>query len=229
MSAPARSIDATAMSISRCAITSLIGSRWTSTSNIDRSIVSGFIPCDIVRLPCGSRSMQSTRSPCSANATPRLSVVVVFATPPFWFASAITCVVAGAFAFAAWRRRGRGRRRATAIYALHSRRGDAFLHACSSTSRSAAAAPPPPWPSRARSRSRAAPPRPRPRRRPRRLAHVARASPTSSPQLVEQQRRRAPRRSSSSRIRSAARARRVRFVHRFDGSRGTCDVSVPTS
>ena len=57
--------------------------------------MSGFIPCDIVRLPCGSRSMQRTRSPRSANATPRLSVVVVFATPPFWLASAITCVVAG--------------------------------------------------------------------------------------------------------------------------------------
>ena len=80
-----------------------IGSRCTSTSNIERSIVSGFSPCDIVRLPCGSRSMQSTRSPCSRNATPRLSVVVVFATPPFWFASAITCVGAGPLSRARWR------------------------------------------------------------------------------------------------------------------------------
>ena len=96
MSAPARSIDETAMSTSRVSITCSIGMRCTSTSNIDRSIVSGLRPCDIVRLPCGSRSISSTRWPCSANATPRLSVVVVFATPPFWFASAITCVAAGA-------------------------------------------------------------------------------------------------------------------------------------
>ena len=51
----------TAMSASRVTITCSIGSRWTSTSNIDFSIVSGFRPCDIVRLPCGSRSTSSTR------------------------------------------------------------------------------------------------------------------------------------------------------------------------
>ena len=42
---------------------SVIGSRWTSTSNIERSISSGFQPCDIVRLPCGSRSIASTCMP----------------------------------------------------------------------------------------------------------------------------------------------------------------------
>ena len=48
------------------------------------------MPWLIVRLPCGSMSTQSTRWPDSAKATARLSVVVVFATPPFWLAKAIT-------------------------------------------------------------------------------------------------------------------------------------------
>src|SRR3954451_12733135 len=48
------------------------------------------MPCDIVRLPCGSMSQQRTRLPRSAKATARLSVVVVLATPPFWFAKAMT-------------------------------------------------------------------------------------------------------------------------------------------
>jgi hypothetical protein len=38
-----------------------IGTRWTSTSNIERSIASGFMPWLIVRLPCGSRSTIRTR------------------------------------------------------------------------------------------------------------------------------------------------------------------------
>ena len=67
-----------------------IGSLWTSTSYIERSIVSGFSPWLIVRLPCGSRSTASTLFPSSANATARFSVEVVFATPPFWLASAMT-------------------------------------------------------------------------------------------------------------------------------------------
>ena len=49
------------MSTSTVLITSEIGMRWTSTSNIERSIASGFIPWLIVRLPCGSRSITSTR------------------------------------------------------------------------------------------------------------------------------------------------------------------------
>ena len=193
MSAPARSIEATAMSISRCAITSVIGSRWTSTSNIERSIVSGFIPCDIVRLPCGSRSMQSTRSPFSANATPRLSVVVVFATPPFWFANAITCVCAGAFAFAAWRTEGRGSRRATAIYALLSRLARRVPSTALFGDEPRAAPPPRSSPSAAPSsaaaaRARASPSDPRP------LLGLD----DELAQLVEQHRRRAPGRRSSS-------------------------------
>ena len=92
-SAPARSIDATAMSTSTVSITSEIGTLCTSTSNIERSIASGFIPWLMVRLPCGSRSIRSTRWPSSCSATPRFSVVVVFATPPFWFANAMTLAV----------------------------------------------------------------------------------------------------------------------------------------
>src|SRR5262249_14861142 len=111
---PARSIDETATSTSCRWITCSIGIRWTRTSNIDRSSVSGFVPWDIVRFPCGSRSTTRTRWPCSANATPRLSVVVVFATPPFWFANAITVAEPGAAPLAG-RTFGRGSRRARPI------------------------------------------------------------------------------------------------------------------
>src|SRR5919106_317614 len=54
------------------------------------STLSGSTPWLIVRLPCGSMSMASTSCPDSEKATARLSVVVVFATPPFWLAKAIT-------------------------------------------------------------------------------------------------------------------------------------------
>src|SRR4051812_30040559 len=90
ISAPARSIEAQAMSISRFLVTSLMESPCTRTSNIDFSTASGSMPCDMVRLPCGSMSTQSTRCPSSAKAQARLSVVVVLATPPFWFANAMT-------------------------------------------------------------------------------------------------------------------------------------------
>ena len=80
----------TARSISQGTMISSIGTLCTSTSNIDRSSSSGSRPWLIVRLPWGSRSTASTRFPRSASATPRLSVVVVLATPPFWFANAIT-------------------------------------------------------------------------------------------------------------------------------------------
>ena len=75
-------------------MTCLIGMSCTSTSNIDSSSVSGSIPCDIVRFPCGSMSMHRTRCPSSAKAAARFSVVVVFATPPFWLAKAITLATA---------------------------------------------------------------------------------------------------------------------------------------
>ena len=51
------------MSTSTVLMTSEIGTRWTSTSNIERSIASGFIPWLIVRFPCGSRSITRTRLP----------------------------------------------------------------------------------------------------------------------------------------------------------------------
>ena len=41
-------------------------------------------------LPCGSRSTTRTRKPSSASAAPRLTVVVVLPTPPFWLAIAMT-------------------------------------------------------------------------------------------------------------------------------------------
>lgn len=43
-----------------------------------------------VKLPCGSASINNTFFPCLANPTPRFKVVVLFATPPFWFATDIT-------------------------------------------------------------------------------------------------------------------------------------------
>src|SRR6185312_12885916 len=43
----------------------------------------------MVRCACGSRSIRQTRFPCSARAAPRLTVVVVFPTPPFWFINAM--------------------------------------------------------------------------------------------------------------------------------------------
>src|SRR5262245_34176622 len=46
------------------------------------------MPRPVEALPCGSRSMMSTRSPIAASAVPRLIAVVVLPTPPFWLASA---------------------------------------------------------------------------------------------------------------------------------------------
>src|SRR4051794_12449088 len=95
ISAPARSIEEHATSISRFLTTSLIDSPWARTSYIDFSTVSGSMPWDIVRLPCGSMSQQRTRWPSSAKAQARFSVVVVLATPPFWFANAMTLAFLG--------------------------------------------------------------------------------------------------------------------------------------
>src|SRR3954465_4987768 len=91
ISAPARSIEEQATSISRLRMTSRIETRLTRTSYIDISSESGSMPWLIVRLDWGSRSTHRTRLPFSANATARLSVVVVLATPPFWLANEITC------------------------------------------------------------------------------------------------------------------------------------------
>src|SRR5436190_17125784 len=71
-------------------MTSRMETLLTSKSYIDTSSESGSMPWLIVRFDCGSRSTHSTRLPFSAKATARLSVVVVFATPPFWLANEIT-------------------------------------------------------------------------------------------------------------------------------------------
>src|SRR4028119_882645 len=47
-------------------------------------------PSPVEALPCGSRSTTSTRMPCRASATARLTVVVVLPTPPFWLATVMT-------------------------------------------------------------------------------------------------------------------------------------------
>src|SRR4029453_16316485 len=65
----------------------------------------------------GSRSMSRTRKPRSWKATPRFRVVVVFATPPFWFANAITFATVDSF-FVFVRVFGRGSKRESAIVRL---------------------------------------------------------------------------------------------------------------
>src|SRR6478735_229440 len=58
---------------------------WTESST-----ASGSYPNEKVKHACGSRSTSSTRSPRSAIAAPSDATVVVFATPPFWLATATT-------------------------------------------------------------------------------------------------------------------------------------------
>src|SRR5689334_18694288 len=48
------------------------------------SMVCGFIPSPTDSEPCGSKSTSSTLRPYSASEAPRLIVVVVLPTPPFW-------------------------------------------------------------------------------------------------------------------------------------------------
>src|SRR6185295_5503509 len=49
-----------------------------------------FRPTPLVKFACGSRSTSRTRFPDSARDVARLIAVVVFATPPFWLATATT-------------------------------------------------------------------------------------------------------------------------------------------
>ena len=71
-------------------------------------------PRAVEALPCGSRSMTSTRWPCSARAAAMLTAVVVLPTPPFWLATVMTRVCAAGRsaveAVAERRRPTRGRR-----------------------------------------------------------------------------------------------------------------------
>ena len=48
------------------------------------------IPKPTDSAPCGSKSTMSTLRPSSASAAPRLMVVVVLPTPPFWLHIAMT-------------------------------------------------------------------------------------------------------------------------------------------
>src|SRR6516165_8032753 len=69
----------------------------------------GWMPRPTDRAPCGSKSTSRTRRPNSARAAPRLIVVVVLPTPPFWLQTATTragpCLVSGS----GWGKTGRGR------------------------------------------------------------------------------------------------------------------------
>ena len=51
------------------------------------------MPSPVEALPCGSRSISSTRQPVAASAVARLIAVVVLPTPPFWLATAIRIIV----------------------------------------------------------------------------------------------------------------------------------------
>src|SRR4051794_12976243 len=65
----------------------------SSTSCTLSSTESGSSPSEKVRQACGSRSTSSTLPPLSASALPSEATVVVLATPPFWFATAITLLI----------------------------------------------------------------------------------------------------------------------------------------
>src|SRR6185369_3903131 len=54
-----------------------------------RSRLCGLTPRPTEQAPCGSKSTSSTFRPYSARAAPRLIVVVVLPTPPFWLARAM--------------------------------------------------------------------------------------------------------------------------------------------
>src|SRR4051794_15503422 len=83
--------------------TSLAGVRCTKTSCSERSRSLGSRPSENVRQAWGSRSTRRTRRPCSASAAPRAWTVVVFATPPFWLATAkVTGIWAASVGRSAW-------------------------------------------------------------------------------------------------------------------------------
>src|SRR5713226_8673584 len=46
------------------------------------------MPSPVLALPCGSKSISSTRLPTAASAVARLTAVVVLPTPPFWLTTA---------------------------------------------------------------------------------------------------------------------------------------------
>ena len=62
----------------------------SNTSDISDSSSSATILNASAICPCESRSTSNTFFPNSAIATPKWTVLVVLATPPFWFTTAIT-------------------------------------------------------------------------------------------------------------------------------------------
>jgi hypothetical protein len=52
----------------------------------------GSIPSPLVQFACGSKSTNKTLCPLKARAADRFRAVVVFPTPPFWFAMATTFI-----------------------------------------------------------------------------------------------------------------------------------------
>src|SRR5437764_10930791 len=73
-------------------MTSRIGMLSISTGYIDFSSVLER-PTPEVAFACGSRSTRRTLRSQAANDAPRLMAVVVFPTPPFWFASETILVI----------------------------------------------------------------------------------------------------------------------------------------
>src|SRR3954469_10239171 len=57
---------------------------------VGRSPCSRAAPRPLVAFPCGSRSTRRTRFSATASEAARFTAVVVFPTPPFWFAIART-------------------------------------------------------------------------------------------------------------------------------------------
>src|SRR2546422_4120019 len=74
-------------------------------------------PRPLVALPCGSRSTSSTRRSETASDAARLTAVVVFPTPPFWFAIARTSAISPSHRTAG---------RSPQYHAIPKRRKDAF-------------------------------------------------------------------------------------------------------
>src|SRR3954453_14078554 len=74
-----------------------------------RSIWCGFRPRPTDSEPCGSKSTSSTLRPNSASEAPRLIVVVVLPTPPFWLHIEITRAWVGPLTGAGSGKSGTGR------------------------------------------------------------------------------------------------------------------------
>ena len=91
ISAPARSMVAGTHSRSGEAVLGTAASAReispSSASYTDGVPTRCSTPSAVLALPCGSRSMTSTRTPCRASAAARLTVLVVLPTPPFWLAT----------------------------------------------------------------------------------------------------------------------------------------------